>query len=657
MTLAIATMTLKIDLDDDGTYETNLSNYWPRPRALNLTPLGRKKNLGAAGPVTLALPLNNEDGRFAPLNASSPYWDGAAGVQKVRPGRRVQVQVTFNAITYDYFTGTLDELTVNPETQMAHLKAVCEMARLAHHDDVRLPLMLNALTGNVVGRLLDYSENDNAIANERFAVDDDGWTDVGGPTSTDRVTTGTKLHEPACYEVITPSGAKGTEYLIPSPVLGDWQGKTWVVHAWVSTDDTGEEGNEVAIRGSDTVGTHPTAIVALTSEPQRVEKEVTWNGAATAFSVQVLSNASNPALNFRLHAAGCVPKVNAIPRAIDAGDLRLDRIAFDAGKPLAYIQRVRDSELDGLFFVAPDGTATYHGKSHRWSETHGNTSQATFDERGRVKHIDRLRDRVREVLLNFQRWEVGTEQPVFVLYGAMPRLIPANDSITVDAPFGGTIVQGTITPVAGTDYTITADAAGLGADRTGDVTLAFEAFGGAARAVFTETSGDDLYLHSFRVLGIPVRPSSDRSPARAEPSTIVPIADVLEHTYRDLANQAAVESWATHLADFFGNKQRPALTLELDAPFPQADITGSDMVQILSLAVGDRITVTNDTLPYSLAYTTRYFYIESIARRINQDSAHALCRLSPVKPDQDDATRYFTIGTSTIGGSDPLAPG
>jgi hypothetical protein len=199
----------------------------------------------------------------------------------------VQVQVTFNAVTYDYFTGTLDELTVNAETQMAHLKAVCEMARLAHHDDVRLPLMLNALTGNVVGRLLDYSENDNAIANERFAVDDDGWTDVGGPTSTDRVTTGTKLHEPACYEVITPSGAKGTEYLIPSPVLGDWQGKTWVVYAWVSTDDTGEEGNEVAIRGSDTVGTHPTAVVALTSEPQRVE-----------------SRAQLPAARCRLRAEG-----------------------------------------------------------------------------------------------------------------------------------------------------------------------------------------------------------------------------------------------------------------------------------------------------------------------------------------------------------------
>lgn len=60
---------------------------------------GRSDEQSAFGPGQLQLTLTNEDRRFDPLYASSPYYPN------VVPMRRIRIRATYNAITYDIFNG------------------------------------------------------------------------------------------------------------------------------------------------------------------------------------------------------------------------------------------------------------------------------------------------------------------------------------------------------------------------------------------------------------------------------------------------------------------------------------------------------------------------------------------------------------------------
>lgn len=66
------------------------------------TKRGRSDELQAYSAGTLNLTLDNQDGRFDPTNASSPYWPN------VVPMRLVQVKAVWSAITYVIFTGYID---------------------------------------------------------------------------------------------------------------------------------------------------------------------------------------------------------------------------------------------------------------------------------------------------------------------------------------------------------------------------------------------------------------------------------------------------------------------------------------------------------------------------------------------------------------------
>lgn len=66
------------------------------------TKRGRSDELQAYSAGTLSLTLDNQDGRFDPTNASSPYWPN------VVPMRLVQVKAVWSATTYVIFTGYVD---------------------------------------------------------------------------------------------------------------------------------------------------------------------------------------------------------------------------------------------------------------------------------------------------------------------------------------------------------------------------------------------------------------------------------------------------------------------------------------------------------------------------------------------------------------------
>ncbi|GAB4203629.1 MAG: hypothetical protein OHK0022_28000 [Roseiflexaceae bacterium] len=60
---------------------------------------GRQTELSRIEAGELTLTLDNDDGRFTPLNSQSPYFPN------VLPGRRIRVSATWGGITYRLFTG------------------------------------------------------------------------------------------------------------------------------------------------------------------------------------------------------------------------------------------------------------------------------------------------------------------------------------------------------------------------------------------------------------------------------------------------------------------------------------------------------------------------------------------------------------------------
>lgn len=67
---------------------------------------GRQDRYETVQPAKLGLTLINKDGRFTPGNAASPYYPN------VKKGRKIRVSVTHNGVTYNRYTGFVDEWPV-----------------------------------------------------------------------------------------------------------------------------------------------------------------------------------------------------------------------------------------------------------------------------------------------------------------------------------------------------------------------------------------------------------------------------------------------------------------------------------------------------------------------------------------------------------------
>lgn len=119
----------------------------------------REVNAWEAGTATLI--LDNRDGRFSPDNLSGPYV--TVGVTQVRPWRPVRIRATYNAITYNLYTGYaldwVESWTVdraNRGDAIVTVPCVDELARLAAFDGYEQgPAGAGELFGQRIHRLLD----------------------------------------------------------------------------------------------------------------------------------------------------------------------------------------------------------------------------------------------------------------------------------------------------------------------------------------------------------------------------------------------------------------------------------------------------------------------------------------------------------------------
>ena len=85
------TFTVKADLTEDGTYETDWSAF---VHGIDLS-LGRRSAVDEFGARKLLLLLDNDDGRFSPRYTGGPYYPDLTAGKRVQ----VQSQITIGAVT------------------------------------------------------------------------------------------------------------------------------------------------------------------------------------------------------------------------------------------------------------------------------------------------------------------------------------------------------------------------------------------------------------------------------------------------------------------------------------------------------------------------------------------------------------------------------
>ncbi|KPJ64883.1 hypothetical protein AMK68_00170 [candidate division KD3-62 bacterium DG_56] len=637
--MALATWAVEFDLDEDGTFGTDISTYVHRMAGVSMQGRGRQVDLDAAGISTLTLTLGNDDGRFSPGNAGGPYGT------KFRPLKRVRLKVTYNAVTYDFWYGVIKSIEVRPMARDRTVFLSCEdMMSVLAATEIRLPLMCDQRAGVIIHRLLDAAEVGEQCDNPRFRDDLTGYTDLGTVTNT-RVTSGKLLEGGAALESVTTAATSGWIYAFPHDADADFQSRkvTRAVYVWATS--SADVGETFTIRLRDNLGNRGTETVTLTEEPQRVEVSGTYAATATDFYVD--GYMTSVAATFRTGAVHGVYAECAFPRDIDDGDHPLGNVSFPPTSALDAIQEVRDNEPGGLFFFDGAGQAVFHDQAHRWHETHSTVSQATIDETfTALSYTMDAADRISEIVLYFPRWETGEAGTiVFSLYPS-PRTIPGNGSITVEIDHGGGLMRDTIVPVANEDFFAEfAD----GSDATGSLSIDLEDYGAAAVVTVSSSSANPIKLTALTLRATPVRSPSDMTPARASPTTMPALPCVVSHAYRFQDSERVVQSWADYLAARFGDVQRSRIALTIAEAFPDTPTTGH-MATILGRAISDRITLSNDAYPFSAHITGGTFYIDGMSVAIGERHIAATWQLVPTDADM------FILDSSELDGVHVLAP-
>lgn len=640
--MALATFSVLMDLDGSGAYATDITGYIYKDSGFDIIGRGRTEELDAAGPASLTLQLDNSDGRFTPGNAAGAYFDSFHPYDAL-----IKAQITYNAVTYDQFEGVVTDISVRPgiDDQIAYLTALDSMFVLSR-TEIRRPLMLNQYTGVIISRLLDDvegAEGREACTNPAFATDLTGWTVGTGAGVLTRMTGDDKILEGPAALRMAGSAFVGdmARYTFPTSKAG----LTLQCTAYVKPERDADIAATVNIRMQDNVGVVATGVATAMGRDKWVRLSIsgTYNGGSTSQSFDVFNGAS--AVQFRVGAAHAVPFVNAMVRAVDDGQCRLEKYAYNRGPALQAVQEVRENELLGaLFYFDGAGAAVFEDKHHRTVATRSLTSQATPDElRLVLDYQESGGDRIKEVVLDYPHWVdgvAGTE--MFSLDRVISIAVGKTERVEVD--YGGGLARNTITPIANTHYTITFAADGAGGDATGSVAFTFQDFGGASVGTFVNNHASKMvYLRTYKVLATPARLASDRTPARYTPAGGPALAATLSHDYQYNGSEPAMQSAAEYLGDRYST-QRARVGLQLSAPqAAPAVAVDAIMTAILSARISDRWTITNNNLAFSTMLNAP-FYIEALDLKYPGHSIEATLRLTGV-----EAT-YFNAGDTIVGG-------
>lgn len=618
--------TIKADRNADFVYELDITNDVKSAEIR----LGTEADNSRTRPGACVLRLDNSGGAYTPKGASTP----------LRPMHGIQVITDGN----DLFSGFVSRVQLHPEGNKRHIRVDCaDWLWVLSRTDISLPMMLDVRSDILAHRIADLAEVGEHVDNPRFQADTTGWSAIAGGAVT-RETTAPILEGPASGKVVTAAANDGARYALPHAADSDFQSVKVTIVAYVIND--GGTLGDVILRLVDSA-TDPiasSAAVTLTDDWQRIEVSGTFGGAVTDFFIDIEQSGAG-ARTFRV-LAHSVSFINAIPRSFSDGQAHFSHVAPRRVKALTALREVADNELGGYVYVNGSGTLVFEDKHHRWRETASTTSQGTIDETMvDVPYEEDAEDLIGEVELNYVLWEEGeANSTVFQLF-PVPRAIPGNATLTIDGDYGA-IVRDFTSPVANTDFFIRSQSGDdtAGDDETGNVTLAFEDFGGGFQAVFTSTVARSTYLTGFKVRATPVMIASDQPQEVYTPSGAPDYASKLKFRYRLASSQTQVAAWAIYLGDRYVT-QRERLPVRL------LNKTAALLAEMTDRAISERVTIRNDNTAYSAKVNSDY-YIDAIRHRLSQGKTKMETIWNVVPVDVD----YFIIDTDSIDGAKVLAP-
>lgn len=99
------TVTVQIDFDDDGSFETSgddISAYVIEIPTIEIGLVSERERVAAGGQAVIV--VNNEDRRFSPEYSAGPYYD------RLLPGRPVRIQATDDVDTWTLFSGVVRDI-------------------------------------------------------------------------------------------------------------------------------------------------------------------------------------------------------------------------------------------------------------------------------------------------------------------------------------------------------------------------------------------------------------------------------------------------------------------------------------------------------------------------------------------------------------------
>jgi len=625
--MVTGTISVLLDLDEDGTCETEIGPYVDWDQSFQAQGMGSAGGADRASVQSLTIHVKNDDGRFSPKNAAGPYYPALRGNKPFG----VQVQVTFDSVTYDVFTGRVWDVVVNRDRESHEAWLDCrDRSDAFARAEITLPIMTDIETGTMVHRVLDLYEGELA-PNPRFVIEDLTlhYEETAGAAPT-RVAEA--MEGQWAMEKVASANLQGYRAILDSATAAGVPYEL-AVYVWRGSG----EATPSAVRlyaGDDIHGLWPTVDTTLAEGRwNRLPYSVTFDPASTNRDLYVLNN-SGGAATFRTGAVHVVALVDAAARRIDAGKSKLSFNSYQRVLCGDAVDEIRVNELGARFYFAADGAAVFEDQHHRWRETHSRVSQATFDHTYAALHYrESAESRVSKVIYDYPEWEEGTPgEDAWGLF-PVPQEIPpkvgsVKGELRIPIDHQGGLVRDAIRPVANEDWFVE-DAAG--ADASVDIELQWEHFGGGALAVLLNDSTiPGTTLTSFKYRGTTVRLGSARKAVEYTPA--VAPRENLPHAFRYTLN--ADRNRLTAWAQYIGNRHGPQLEevgLEVDAPWPVASqaLHVALAKEVLSRGISDRITVKDTKLPWSSQVNGDY-WIESVDWTIEGERIGVSWTTSPV---------------------------
>lgn len=338
-----------------------------------------------------------------------------------------------------------------------------------------------------------------------------------------------------------------------------------------------------------------------------------------------------------------VEALNYPLRVFDVGLQNIPAAGFSSNTALFEIKSAAEAE-GGRFYADEDGKLHYENRQFYNNNEDSKASVHGFDfdriikleyPKGVTQIINSIRIKVnpRQIVAEKEVWRLG-EVPQIANATTLTIWSSLIDPVPVTA-------AGLVTPVSTTDYLANDQSDGLGTNRTASISIVTTKFTDGAKLEITNNHSSPVYLTLMKLRGTPAEiPAGDGTNIIYKDQTSIDengeqklSPDPLELKY--LASTSYAQSLAEQLVEWYKDRVD---RLRIDNPaLPQ-------------LQIGDMVGLEN-------GYTGENQIMRKIGESFKMGNGAIFQEKTELRAiGVFETLTFFTIGTSTIGGTDVIAP-